>query len=333
MKYIHFIVIVLTLCICLRDDILVESSFQWTAQTNSWTGKLLNRKTVDDKSPENKIGNLPISSCKARSNFNKVVDLYGGSNDDDSEQDDSGDADEDEDDSTEMTPGQAGHKSIMQNYIFDMWRKTPPITQVYVGSSILLTVLSLALNKNAWPEFLNLEWLPVLTKFQIWRPFTAFLFFGPLGLNYILTMQFVWTYMAQLEKLNYNKPEEFLVMLIFGGVTLVLTYSALGLSTKFLGHNLSTYLVYIWARLFEGAEVNVMDLFNLKAELLPWFFCAQTFILENEIPFADLLGIVVGHLYHYLTKTKVLKAPQFLRDWFSRPFLLNKYMKFKDDFE
>ena len=33
--------------------------------------------------------------------------------------------------------------------------------------------------------------------------------FGPIGLNYILAIHFVWNYMAQLEKLNYNKPEEF----------------------------------------------------------------------------------------------------------------------------
>ena len=63
---------------------------------------------------------------------------------------------------------------------------------------------------------LNLNWNAVVTKLQLWRPLTAFLFFGPLGLNYILTIQFVWTYMAQLEKLHYNKPAEFFMMLAFG---------------------------------------------------------------------------------------------------------------------
>jgi Derlin-2/3 len=139
--------------------------------------------------------------------------------------------------------------------------------------------------------------------------------------------------MAQLEKLSYKKPEEFLVLLLFGAATLLIGYSFLGLSPKFLGHNLSTYLVYIWARTFEGTDVNVMDLFLLRAELLPWFFCLQTLVLEGEIPFADLLGIVVGHLYHYLSKAKILKAPSQLKEFFSSEIMKAKYGKFKDDFE
>ena len=75
-------------------------------------------------------------------------------------------------------------------------------------------------------------------------------------MNYLLTIHFVWTYMSQLEKLNFKAPEDFFVLIVFGAVTLLPLYSALGLSTKFLGHNLSTYLVYIWARLFEGTTVS-----------------------------------------------------------------------------
>jgi Derlin-2/3 len=230
-------------------------------------------------------------------------------------------------------PEEGVQKSQLMMSVTDMWVKTPPITQVYVGASLLLTTLVFALNKNAWPEVLNLDWRKVFTRFQIWRPFTAFLFFGPLGLNYLLTIQFVWTYMAQLEKMNYKSPEDFLIMMSFGAATLTTLYAILGLSTKFLGHNLSTFLVYIWARIFEGTDVNVMDLFLLKAEVLPWFFCAQTLVLEGEVPFADLLGIVVGHFYHYLTKRKVLKAPDFVKAWFSTESMKAKYLRFKDDFE
>ena len=226
-----------------------------------------------------------------------------------------------------------GRSNQLMSSISEMWTKTPPVTQIYVGSSIFLSFLVFALNKNVWPEFLNLDWKKVITRFEIWRPFTAFLFFGPLGMNYLLTIHFVWTYMSQLEKLNFKAPEDFFVLIVFGAVTLLPLYSALGLSTKFLGHNLSTYLVYIWARLFEGTDVNVMDLFLLRAEVLPWFFCAQTLVLEGEIPFADLLGIVVGHLYHYLKKRNLLVAPPAVKSLFSSEAMKSKYAKFRDDFE
>jgi Derlin-2/3 len=246
-----------------------------------------------------------------------------------------------EEDELEEEDGEEGEGESMETQsgngvvsaVQDMWVKTPPITQIYIGASMLVTLLSCAFNKNAWPKVLNFDWKEIMLGFQWWRLVTPFLFFGPLGLNYGLTIQFVWIYMAQLEKLHYNNPEEYFMLLLFGAVSLIGGYTMLGLSTKFLGHNLSTYLVYIWARVFEGTDVNVMDLFVLKAELLPWFFCAQTMILEGELPFADILGIVVGHLYHYLTQQKILVAPQFLKDAFSTPAIREKYAKFRGDFE
>lgn len=264
----------------------------------------------------------------------KLVDIRGGASLVEEESDDE-DYDEDIDEEDFDDEG-LDNQEIQQNHLMlsiaDMWAKSPPITQVYIGASIGLTVFAFVFNKNHWPDILNLEWSSLLS-FQLWRPFTAFLFFGPLGFNYILTIHFVWTYMAQLEKLNYKHPEQFLVQLVFGAAALIGCYSLLGLSPKFLGHNLSTFLVYIWARVFEGTDVNVMDLFNLKAEYLPWFFCLQTAVLESEIPFADILGIVVGHFYQYLHGQGMLKAPQVLTDYFSSEAMTKRYAQFKDNFE
>jgi Derlin-2/3 len=257
----------------------------------------------------------------------------GNSNGDSNIEDENDDNNDDDDDNIELGENSNLNQNKLVTSLTDMWTKTPPITQAYIGSSVVFTTLSFLLNKNIWPEFLHLEWKHVITGFQFWRPFTAFLFYGPLGLNYILTIQFVWTYMAQLEKLSYKTPADFFIQMVFGASTLLVLYMILGISPKYLGHNLSTFLVYIWARVFEGSEVNVMDLFNLKAEILPWFFCLQTFILEGEFPFADILGIVVGHLYHYLSKRKLLVAPGPIKDFFSSNFFAQKYSKFKEDFE
>lgn len=299
-------------------------------------------------------GNFPLNSLDRvqkpsdwlHGSRNKLFVLRGGKKDkgkksakEDSEvaeanEDDSQVADADDDDSMMVGEEDENNRSNqLMSSVSGMWTKTPPVTQVYIGSSLFLSLAVFILNKNIWPEFLNLDWIKVLTRFEVWRPFTAFMFFGPLGMNYLLTIHFVWTYMSQLEKLNFKAPEDFLVLIIFGAVTLLPLYSFLGLSTKFLGHNLSTYLVYIWARLFEGTDVNVMDLFLLRAEVLPWFFCAQTLVLEGEIPFADLLGIVVGHLYHYLKKRNLLTAPAVVKKLFSSEPMRQKYAQFSEDFE
>jgi Derlin-2/3 len=262
-----------------------------------------------------------------------ILNIRGGKKDKkEKEEEEEPDEDEVNDDDFDE-PDEIATKPQFMTSITDAFTKTPPMTQGYISASVFLTFLLFVVNKNVWPDILNLDWSKVLTRLEIWRPFTAFLFFGNFGLNYLLTIQFVWTYMAQLEKMNYKNPEEFFVMLAFGAASLLVLYPMFGLSPKFLGHNLSTYLVYIWARVFEGVDVSVMDLFLIKSELLPWFFVAQTAVLEGEFPFADLLGIVVGHFYHYLTKKKVLKAPEFVKAWFSSEAMKQKYAKFKDDFD
>ena len=43
------------------------------------------------------------------------------------------------------------------------WAATPPVTQVYVGSSLALTLGSFFLAGNQWPSWLNLDWKKVMT--------------------------------------------------------------------------------------------------------------------------------------------------------------------------
>jgi Derlin-2/3 len=196
------------------------------------------------------------------------------------------------------------------------WKNTPPLTKGYLTASAAATIYGFLFGKNEFPTLLLLDWEKVLTRLQIWRPFTAFLNFGPLGIGYLMTAQFVWVYMSTLERLNHNRPYDFWIMILFGQLSMVIGYPLLKLRTSFLGHNLSTFLVYIWSRYHEGIEVNMFELFNTKAEMLPWMFLAQTFLLEGEPPILDFLGIVFGHLYHHCKAVGILRAPESLSKWY-----------------
>jgi len=138
-----------------------------------------------------------------------------------------------------------------------------------------------------------------------------------MGLGYVMTAHFVWTYMSTLERLNHNRPYDFWIMILFGQLSMVVGYPLLRLSPGFLGHNLSTYFVYIWSRYHEGIQVSMFDLFLARAELLPWFFLAQTFFLEGELPVLDFLGIVFGHIYHHCKTIGILRAPRELVEWYN----------------
>lgn len=268
--------------------------------------------------------------------------IRGGSFDDDTDDDydfEDSDFDFDDDDMFDFDAAEDdfGDDNTLTQ-IVDAYHKTPPLTKAYLTASFGAALLGYVSNKNDFPSILQLDWKPTLTKLQIWRPLTAFLNFGPLGLGYLMTAHFVWTYMSTLERLNHSNPYDFWLMMLFGSVMMVGGYTMLGLSPRFLGHNLSTFLVYVWSRYHEGLEVNMFELFNTRAELLPWFFLGQTFLLEGEVPILDFLGIVFGHIYHHYKVTNVLRTPRFVINWYNGDnkyalMLREKYKDISSDFE
>ncbi|KAJ1446416.1 Der1-like family-domain-containing protein [Pelagophyceae sp. CCMP2097] len=257
----------------------------------------------------------------------------GGGADDDDDDDDAVDDDVFDEDAEDNAVSDADfEEETLKGKVLKAWHGTPPMTQVYVGASLALTIGSAVLHNNKYPSWLLLEWGPTLKQFQLWRPFTTFLFYGPFGLSYLLTIHFVWTYMSILEKLSHAEPWEFLMMMGFGAGSLLLGTS-LGMSSRLLGHNLSCFLMYIWSRTYEGQEVNVLEFFAIKAELLPWFFVAQTYLFEQEFPIHDLLGIAIGHLYTVARQRKLFSAPRKLVDAFeARPELMARYEAMADEF-
>ena len=227
------------------------------------------------------FGNDNIVLTRVRGGAQVVQD-----DDDDDDEDevdvDEDEEDEDEDDEDDLFDGQdldsAEDEFAEENYLertLDAWAKGPPLTKGYLTASFVATMFGFLFHKNEFPPWLLLEWKPLYTKMQLWRPFTAFLNLGPFGMGYLLTAQFVWTYMSQIERLHHANPFDFWIMILFGQVSMVIGYPIFKLSPKFLGHNISTFLVYIWSRFHEGMEVNIFELVNIKAELLPWFFLAQ----------------------------------------------------------
>lgn len=230
-------------------------------------------------------------------------------------------------------------EDTMVDRLVDAYKKTPPFTKGYLTASFLATALGYVFNGNQFPELLVLDWKKTITRGQIWRPITTFFNFGPFGLGYVMTIHFVHTYMSTLERLHHRKPYDFWIMITFGMLSMVFGYPFLKLNARFLGHNLSTFLVYVWSRYHEGLDVKIFDLYTTRAELLPWFFLAQTFLLEGEPPVLDFLGIVFGHIYHHCNSVGLLRAPEGVVRWYKESdsaaakAIREQYKAISSDFE
>ena len=221
----------------------------------------------------------PYSSFALRSNHNhilinqhnspKIINLRGGasSSSSDSESDCS---DSDYSDDSDMNIDELDDNNFdsgnLSTRLMQSLQSTPPLTKLFLTSSLIASLSGFVFNHNQFPPILEMNYVAAVQKMQIWRFFTSFLNLGPFGVSWLLTAQFSWMYMSTLEKLNHDEPYDFWLMMLFGMTSMSVSYGILGISPRFLGHNLSTYLVYIWSRYHEGLEVNLMEVSECASE-------------------------------------------------------------------
>ena len=100
----------------------------------------------------------------------------GADEDDDEDEDEDEEEEEDEDDDAHLFEDDDDEEAVsdadfegdsLKARARKAWAATPPVTQVYVGSSLALTLGSFLLAGNQWPSWLNLDWKKVMTG-QLW---------------------------------------------------------------------------------------------------------------------------------------------------------------------
>ena len=100
----------------------------------------------------------------------------GADDDDDDEEEEEEEEEEDEDDDAHLFDDEDEEGAVsdadfegdsLKARAKKAWAATPPVTQVYVGSSLALTLGSFFLAGNQWPSWLNLDWKKVMTG-QLW---------------------------------------------------------------------------------------------------------------------------------------------------------------------
>ncbi|PIA42906.1 hypothetical protein AQUCO_02000388v1 [Aquilegia coerulea] len=179
----------------------------------------------------------------------------------------------------------------------EFYNSLPPISKAYGTICFLATAAySLGIYNPMW---LALDYKLVFSHFQVWRLFTNFFFLGPFSINFGIRLLMIARYSVQLEKGPFDRrPADFLWMMIFGAFSLLI-FSALFWS-PFLGISMVFMLLYVWSREFPNAQINIYGLVTLKAFYLPWAMLGMDVIFGSQL-MPNLLGILAGHLYYFLT--------------------------------
>ncbi|OWM90961.1 derlin-1 [Punica granatum] len=181
----------------------------------------------------------------------------------------------------------------------EWYQSLPPISKGFGTLCVAATALFHLGLFN--PVYAALLFKPVFYQFQVWRLVTNFFFLGKFSVNFGIRLLMIARYGVQLEQGPFERrTADFLWMMIFGALSLLALAAIPILWTPFLGVSLVFMLLYVWSREFPNAQVNIYGLVALKAFYLPWAMLALDVIFGSPI-LPDLLGIIAGHLYYFLT--------------------------------
>lgn len=181
----------------------------------------------------------------------------------------------------------------------EYYSSLPPISKAY-GTLCLLATTAFQFGLYDARD-IALIYKLVFSRYQVWRLITNFFFLGKFSINFGIRLLMIARYGVQLENGPFERrTADFLWMMIFGAVSLLVLSAIPMLWSPFLGISLVFMLLYVWSREFPNAQINIYGLVTLKAFYLPWAMLALDVIFGSPL-MPDLLGIIAGHLYYFLT--------------------------------
>ena len=170
--------------------------------------------------------------------------------------------------------------------------------RAYVTSSVV--ALSLGISLLTYCRVLQ-DNLPLwskqrfVTHLELWRPFTALVYFGDFGMHSLWSTYLLGTYMVELETVYYSSSRKFFSRLCF----IVLSLSLLNwfyLKAPLVSAAFQSAISYIWSRA-SNAEFSLL-FFKLRATYLPWIQLLLNY--KSKLFLSQIVaGIVVGHLVYF----------------------------------
>ncbi|XP_030935657.1 derlin-1-like [Quercus lobata] len=192
----------------------------------------------------------------------------------------------------------------------EYYRSLPPVSKFY-GVACLMATSALYLDLYN-PYNIALFYGLALKRFQAWRLITNFFFLGPFSFSFAFRLLMIARYGVSLERGPFDKrTADYVWMFVFGALSLLVMAAVPYLWSPFLGGSLVFMLVYVWSREFPNARISIYGLVSLKGFYLPWAMLALSLILGNSLK-TDILGMVAGHLYYFLTVLHPLAGGKFI---------------------
>ncbi|KAG9103090.1 hypothetical protein FRC06_000237 [Ceratobasidium sp. 370] len=173
--------------------------------------------------------------------------------------------------------------------------EVPPITRAWMVLSVATSVAVQC--QMVTPVQLYFSFGSAFGHMQPWRAVTAFLYFGPLSLDFVFHIFFFMRYSRMLEESSFaNRPASYF-WLLFTSSVILLAASPL-FTLPFLSSPLGFVPIYIWSRRHPTTQISLFGLVTITAPYLPLALIAFSWIINGTWKAAagDLVGCAVGHI-------------------------------------
>mmetsp|Transcript_59070 Transcript_59070/g.101730 ORF Transcript_59070/g.101730 Transcript_59070/m.101730 type:complete len:256 (+) Transcript_59070:76-843(+) len=174
------------------------------------------------------------------------------------------------------------------------------------------------------PHSLILDWGLIWNKFEIWRLFTNFIFYGPFSFPFLIALYLLVQYSTRLEESPFNTgaggtSADYGWMLCIGMA--LLCGMAYVFQMPLMGQPLSFMILYVWTRKNPDEQTSLFG-FKVQALYLPWALIAFNLLIGNDV-FSYFMGVVAGHIFYFLHYVApaaygwdIIKTPSFLISYF-----------------
>eukprot|EP00933_Yihiella_yeosuensis_P026109 TRINITY_DN20256_c0_g6_i1.p1 TRINITY_DN20256_c0_g6~~TRINITY_DN20256_c0_g6_i1.p1 ORF type:complete len:272 (-),score=43.23 TRINITY_DN20256_c0_g6_i1:139-876(-) len=207
----------------------------------------------------------------------------------------------------------------------EQWYKNLPLlTRIGLTTVFVFTILAQIEILN--PRLIILDWTLVINKLQVWRLFTATMYFGPLGFPFLFQMYFFTSFSSKLEKNEvFAQPGDYLFFLLFQMLLLCVISLVLAWPAGFplLGPAMVFSILYYWSRREPYAILNFFS-FNIKGFQFPFALLFFQLLMGGNV-WMDIVGLAAGHIYYFITDVvpqeygySILKTPQFMNTFMAK---------------
>ncbi|RYP46005.1 hypothetical protein DL768_007721 [Monosporascus sp. mg162] len=198
----------------------------------------------------------------------------------------------------QMMGGGAGAAGDGGRFPLEAWFWEMPIcTRWWTTATVLTSALVQCQMVTPFQLFYSVR--TVFQKGEYWRLLTTFLYFGPFSLDLLFHVYFLQRYARLLEESSGRSPAHFSWLLFYSMVFLI-AISPL-VSMPFLGHPLSSTLVYIWSRRNPDTRLSFLGLLVFTAPYLPWVLMGFSLVMHGTVPKDEIMGVVIGHIWYFFT--------------------------------